>query len=64
MQAFDRNTPLPEERLRLLFDIGDAAEAGDVRRDAGRCADLQLQRRQQGRDRRVRRRGQAQRQSA
>lgn len=22
MQAFDRNTPLPEERLRLLFDIG------------------------------------------
>ncbi len=23
MQAFDRNTPLPEERLRLLFDIGD-----------------------------------------
>jgi nitrite reductase (NADH) large subunit len=23
MQAYDRNTPLPEERLRLLFDIGD-----------------------------------------
>jgi len=23
MQAFDRNTPLPEERLQLLFDIGD-----------------------------------------
>lgn len=23
MQAFDRNTPLPDERLRLLFDIGD-----------------------------------------
>jgi nitrite reductase (NADH) large subunit len=23
MQAFDRNTPLPGERLRLLFDIGD-----------------------------------------
>ena len=23
MQAFDRNTPLPEERLKLLFDIGD-----------------------------------------
>ena len=22
MQAFDRNTPLPEERLQLLFDIG------------------------------------------
>ena len=22
MQAFDKNTPLPEERLRLLFDIG------------------------------------------
>jgi nitrite reductase (NADH) large subunit len=22
-QAFDRNTPLPEERLHLLFDIGD-----------------------------------------
>jgi nitrite reductase (NADH) large subunit len=23
MQSFDRNTPLPEERLGLLFDIGD-----------------------------------------
>jgi len=23
MQAFDRNTPLPEERLGLLFDLGD-----------------------------------------
>ncbi len=23
MQTFDRNTPLPEERLQLLFDIGD-----------------------------------------
>ena len=23
MQAFDRNTPLPDERLKLLFDIGD-----------------------------------------
>ncbi|MGH9666087.1 MAG: FAD-dependent oxidoreductase, partial [Bryobacteraceae bacterium] len=23
MQAFDRSTPLPDERLRLLFDIGD-----------------------------------------
>ena len=22
MQAFDKNTPLPEERLSLLFDIG------------------------------------------
>jgi hypothetical protein len=22
MQAFDRNSPLPEERLSLLFDIG------------------------------------------
>jgi nitrite reductase (NADH) large subunit len=22
-QAFDRNTPLPDERLRLLFDLGD-----------------------------------------
>jgi nitrite reductase (NADH) large subunit len=26
MQAFDRNTPLPEERLSLLFDIGAPAE--------------------------------------
>ncbi len=26
MQAFDRNTPLPEERLRLLFDIGAPAK--------------------------------------
>ena len=25
MQAFDENTPLPDERLSLLFDIGDAA---------------------------------------
>jgi nitrite reductase (NADH) large subunit len=23
MQSFDRNTPLPEERLGLLFDLGD-----------------------------------------
>src|SRR6202042_3603683 len=23
IQTFDRNTPLPEERLHLLFDIGD-----------------------------------------
>ena len=28
MQAFDRNTPLPEERLRLLFDIGDPPKQG------------------------------------
>ena len=27
MQAFDRNTPLPEERLSLLFDIGAPAKA-------------------------------------
>ncbi len=26
MQAFDRNTPLPEERLSLLFDIGAPSE--------------------------------------
>jgi nitrite reductase (NADH) large subunit len=26
MQAFDRNTPLPEERLSLLFDIGAPAQ--------------------------------------
>src|SRR3954449_10252760 len=26
MQAFDRDTPLPEERLSLLFDIGAPAE--------------------------------------
>ena len=26
MQAFDRNTPLPEERLSLLFDIGAPAK--------------------------------------
>jgi len=26
MQAFDRNTPLPEERLHLLFDIGAPAK--------------------------------------
>ena len=28
MQAFDRDTPLPEERLSLLFDIGAPAEEG------------------------------------
>ena len=39
-----------------------SAEAGDVRGDARRHAGLQLQRRQQGRDRRLRERGQAQRQ--
>lgn len=27
MQAFDRDTPLPEERLSLLFDIGAPAQA-------------------------------------
>jgi nitrite reductase (NADH) large subunit len=26
MQSFDRNTPLPEERLGLLFDLGDPAK--------------------------------------
>ena len=26
MQAFDRNTPVPEERLSLLFDIGAPSE--------------------------------------
>ena len=49
MQAFDRNTPLPEERLHLLFDIGRSAQAGDVRGDEREHADLQLQRREQGR---------------
>ena len=32
MQAFDRNTPLPEERLRLLFDIGDPPSKSRSRR--------------------------------
>lgn len=27
MQAFDRNSPLPEERLSLLFDLGTPAQA-------------------------------------
>jgi nitrite reductase (NADH) large subunit len=27
MQAFDRNTPLPEERISLLFDIGAPPKA-------------------------------------
>src|SRR5450432_13360 len=31
MQAFDRGTPLPEERLTLLFDIGAPAKQVTVR---------------------------------
>src|SRR6185437_2876027 len=30
VQAFDRETPLPEERLTLLFDIGSAAKQASV----------------------------------
>ena len=54
MQAFDRGTVLPEERVSLLFDLGGAAGGGQHRRAARRRADLQLQRGQQGRHPRVR----------
>ena len=30
LQAFDRNTPLPEERAALLFDIGGAAKQDSI----------------------------------
>ena len=56
MQAFDRDSTLPEERLSLLFDLGAPSAKGDARRDAGRNAGVQLQRCDQGRDRRLRRR--------
>ena len=49
MQAFDRNTPLPEERLQLAVRYRRSAQAGDVRGNESRHADLQLQRREQGR---------------
>jgi nitrite reductase (NADH) large subunit len=40
MQAFDRNTPLPDERLSLLFDIGaptKGATCGEMPGDAQVC---------------------------
>jgi len=40
MQAFDRNTPLPEERLNLLFDLGTPSQAvtvDDMPMDAQVC---------------------------
>ena len=49
MQAFDRNTPLPEERLRLLFDIGDPPKQVTFEEMSAEHANLQLQRREQGR---------------
>ena len=51
-QLFDRGTPLPESRASLLFPHGRGASAALGRRPAGRRADLQLQRRLEGRDRR------------
>ena len=39
-QAFDRNTPLPEERLSLLFDIGAPAAKRHDRGNAARHAGL------------------------
>ena len=59
MQAFDRNTPLPEERLSLLFDIGAPAEKVTLDEMPADGPGLQLQRRDQGGDRRLRRGGQA-----
>ena len=62
MQAFDRNTPLPEERLQLLFDIGDPPKQVTFEEMSADYADLQLQRREQRRDCCVREKRQAQRQ--
>ena len=59
MQAFDRGTPLPEERLSLLFDIGAPSTQTTMLEMPDDGADLQLQRRQQGRDPQVRRGRQA-----
>ena len=55
MQAFDRDTPLPDERLSLLFDLGTPSQKVTLDEMPCRCAGLQLQRRQQGGDRRLRR---------
>ena len=59
MQAFDRGLPLPEERLELLFDLGAPGGRGRRRRAGRRRPGLQLQRRQQGRAGRTRRRAAA-----
>ncbi len=36
-QAFDKNTPLPEERLSLLFDIGALRRRRPSRRCPRKC---------------------------
>ena len=57
MQAFDRNTPLPDERLSLLFDIGAPAKKvtlDEMPADAQVCNCNGVS---QGRDRRLRRGG-------
>ncbi len=59
MQAFDRGTPLPDERLTLLFDIG-APSKKPPSTNCRRCSGLQLQRRQQGRHHELRQGRQAQ----
>ena len=63
MQAFDRNTPLPDERLSLLFDIGAPAKKvtlDEMPADAQVCNCNGVTK---ARDRRLRRRRQAQRSS-
>ena len=62
MQAFDRDTPLPEERLSLLFDLGAPTQKVTLDEMPADDAGLQLQRREQGGDRRLRRGRQAHRQ--
>ena len=49
IQAFDLGSPLPEDRIALLFDLGHRARRGGRRGAARRDDRLQLQRRQQGR---------------
>jgi SAM-dependent methyltransferase len=57
MQAFDRDAPLPEERLSLRFRRAEPEDHD--RRNASRHASLQLQRRYQGGARRLCRCGQS-----
>ena len=43
MQAFDRDSPLPEERLSLLFDLGAPSATITFDEMPANAADLQLQ---------------------
>ena len=59
-QAFDRNTPLPDERLSLLFDIGAPRKKVTLDEMPAETQVCNCNGVTQGRDRRLRRRRQAQ----